>query len=344
MDDNIKSVVYAGLTLLLRKKFPGDRMRQQIFDKPGGTGFQIFCPFCGETSSHTKMDVDLEGEFAGQCKCYKCGHHSSVSWLLKDENVQTDEATLRDLQMRYKNSIKSRKYNSGSEAYLSADIVREFAVNVEEFMNVSRLSRIEHSARAKAYLDGRLQRVYRHFLYNPYKDEILILNRAGDWLIGYQRRSLNPNAKSRFTTVTLSKLNEMMRTGKQVPLELDALSGTFNIFETNLSRPVIVTEGPMDAFLIHNAIALSGANKSLNIRIPVYYLFDSDKAGREAAIEQLKKGNYVFLWKELIREYRLPLAPKWDVNDVVKYCFSHDIKVPNWLDYMTNNYFDLCKI
>lgn len=346
MEDNVKSIVYAGLALLLKKSFPNDRRRQQIMDKPGGTGFQIACPYCGGSNSNPyKMDVDTDGEFAGQCKCYKCGHHTSIGGLLRDWKIETDEATLRDLRLLYKSSLKSRKYSgSGSAVYLNRESVEQYGVRVDDFMRISKLEKIEHSARAKAYLDGRLQMVYRHFLYNPFKDEILILNRAGDWLIGYQKRSLNPGAKSRFLTVSLSKLNELMRTGKQVPQELDDISGTFGLFETDFSKPVIVTEGPMDSFLIHNAIALSGAKKSLKIRLPVYYLFDSDKAGRDAAAEQLKKGNHVFLWKEMIRDYRLPLAPKWDVNDVVKYCFRNNIKVPDWMDYMTNSYFDLYKI
>lgn len=115
----------------------------------------------------------------------------------------------------------------------------------------------------------------------------------------------------------------------------------FNIFRIDYSdvnkNPIIVTEGPFDAFLLPNAIATAGASKNLKFKLPVRYLYDSDKTGTTHAVEKLNSGYYVFKWPQFIKDYNLPKRDKWDVTDVICYLKG----MPYWNNYFTNNQLDM---
>jgi hypothetical protein len=117
----------------------------------------------------------------------------------------------------------------------------------------------------------------------------------------------------------------------------------FDIYNVNVYKPVIVTEGPMDAFLLPNAIATAGANKHLPVELPFWYMYDADETGTKHALEKLKNSQKVFLWGKLKKELGLPYREKWDVNDVVLWCrdnYGTDFRI-KWLDYFSDNSFDM---
>ena len=134
----------------------------------------------------------------------------------------------------------------------------------------------------------------------------------------------------------------MLKSEEKVPDELNTISTIFNIYSVNVYNPIIVTEGPMDAFLLPNAIATSGANKALNIELPFWYLYDSDKTGIKHAMEKIQEKKMTFLWGKLKTDLGLPKRDKWDVNDVVLWCNQNKpgYKI-EWLKYFSNNPLDM---
>ena len=126
------------------------------------------------------------------------------------------------------------------------------------------------------------------------------------------------------------------------------LSTVFNIFNIDIYRPVLVTEGPFDAFLLPNCIATSGASKSIGIDLPFWFVYDSDKTGNEHAMKMLQEGYNVFMWEKLKKDLGLPDKNpyssnklKWDINDVIKWCRDNNYKQTiYWSKYFSNDMLD----
>ena len=108
----------------------------------------------------------------------------------------------------------------------------------------------------------------------------------------------------------------------------------------------MVTEGPLDSFLLPNAISTCGASNKIELDFPFYYLFDSDQTGKKHSIDNIKKGNNVFLWSKFIRDYGIPNRKKWDINDVYLWFISKglDFKKIIWPNYFSNDYLDILEI
>ena len=102
----------------------------------------------------------------------------------------------------------------------------------------------------------------------------------------------------------------------------------------------------MDSYLVPNCVCTTGANKKLSVSLPFWYLYDSDKTGKQHAMSLLREKKKVFLWGKLKRDLGLPDRKKWDVNDVVIWC--RDNKPAgfniNWYDYFSDNPIDMINI
>ena len=175
-----------------------------------------------------------------------------------------------------------------------------------------------------------------------------------------QIRNLSPKAgQAKYLTMTIDKMRAtMLRDNTPVPETIAKLSTVFNIFNVDFSRtsfkPIFVTEGPFDAFLLPNCIALSGANKNFAMQFPFWYIFDRDETGNEHAIEKMKQGYNVFLWQKFMSDFKIPdINPyitsgnrrKWDITDIKKYFrdLKMNPKVP-WGRYFSNSILDALNI
>jgi hypothetical protein len=90
----------------------------------------------------------------------------------------------------------------------------------------------------------------------------------------------------------------------------------------DLSRPVMIFEGVIDSLMVENSIAISGAGRAFDDSLKVipkrYYVMDSDKKGREIATKLLERGEWVFVWKEFIKDFGLPkFKSKMDMNEAM---------------------------
>lgn len=149
--------------------------------------------------------------------------------------------------------------------------------------------------------------------------------------------------------MSLSKIHhKILKDNIEIPVNVEALSTVFNIFNIDIYRPVLVTEGPFDAFLLPNCIATSGASKSIGIDLPFWFVYDSDKTGNEHAMKMLQEGYNVFMWEKLKKDLGLPDKNpyssnklKWDINDVIKWCRDNNYKQTiYWSKYFSNDMLD----
>lgn len=122
----------------------------------------------------------------------------------------------------------------------------------------------------------------------------------------------------------------------------DALYNWYNIDKT---KPVMVTEGPIDSMFLDNSVATMGLSFTNKVQakldsINSYYLLDNDSAGYKKSSELLKERKHVFLWKKFLKAEHIPDKYK-DINDV--YVYLQREKKFNFEDlskYFSNHYLD----
>ena len=199
---------------------------------------------------------------------------------------------------------------------------------------------------AEQYLVNRNQYKFDNFLYDASEKVLYILNLTPNGKIfGLQTRPLYKCSNAKYKTYKLSNIYSMiLHENIEIDEELDNMSMFFNILNIDFNVPIVVTEGPMDAFLLKNGVATCGAGKRMPVDLNYYYLYDDDKTGREKAFDKLNSGFNVFLWDKFKSDLELPHRQKWDYNDVVNYCKSNNIKIPFISQYFSNDKFDIINI
>tara|TARA_R110001606_G_scaffold14319_2_gene60679 strand:+ start:19224 stop:20249 length:1026 start_codon:yes stop_codon:yes gene_type:complete len=119
----------------------------------------------------------------------------------------------------------------------------------------------------------------------------------------------------------------------------------YNWFSIDNTKPVMVTEGPIDSMFLENAVATMGLSFTNKVQakldsINSYYLLDNDLAGYKKSIELIKERKYVFLWKKFLKEKRIPDKYK-DINDVFVYLKREQkFNFEELSKYFSNHYLD----
>lgn len=148
----------------------------------------------------------------------------------------------------------------------------------------------------------------------------------------WQARSINPHHDPKY-------LNRLTSKSESV----------YNIYNIDKTKPVFITEGPIDSMFIENSISTLGLSVSEKMQEIIdtfdnaIYLFDGDKPGRRTAKKFLEKGKKVFLWNKFLDDMDLPHAGKWDINEIMlKFKLKGTIlKYKDLENYISKGYFDL---
>lgn len=350
-DNEFKDSLSTSLSEILKVEFRNDPNKQHIKENRNGLNFA--CPFCGDsaTDSYKKRGwFLLDGKFSGHFKCFNCGKYMSISSFFRNFNKELDLSSTSYLSEHTK-ILDSSSEMSGNDlmTYFGSDNklnIVKYGVSLDEFQKRLSLEKTDsvHKNYGYRYLVNRCQWKFDNFLYDPNGNYLVILNKADNYVIGFQIRDLTGKRKNKYMTFNLGKLSKIFKKDAEVPEELDRLSTIFNLFNADMSKPVIVTEGPLDSFLLPNAIASSGASKKLDLDILLYYLFDSDKTGNAHAVKMLENGSPVFMWSKLKESLGLPDRKKWDVNDVVQWCRANGHRDPDWLKFFSSDKLDMIDI
>lgn len=337
---------------ILNKVFPDYSERNKRVIKKSSSTLNFACPYCRDSAfdnNKKRGNIILKGKFAGHYKCFNCGKFVKLDKFFKDFDNSLDLSTMDYISNHYKDLDETIRT---TQADLSADLfnhneILKYTIDKNALIKLLNLSLIDkdHQNDGYKYLISRCQFGFDNFLYDSENNALLILNycdKAKTKVIGWQARDLTGQRKNKYKTVTNSRIHQLiLKDNVIVPKEIDTLSTIFNIFLVDAYKPILVTEGPFDAFLLPNCIATAGASKALNLNLNFYFVYDSDKTGTKYALNRLHNGCYVFMWQKLKDEYKLPERDKWDINDFIIYIRRNNLPyIKYWSKYFTNDILD----
>jgi len=280
--------------------------RLQKFKRVKSNLFNFRCPICGDSQKHKNKargyfyQVKTNTNF----KCHNCGASLSFNNFLK----QIDTTLHKQYTME-----KFKEGFAGGRNFVVEEPKFEFKKPV--FKKKLDLPRADEVPIAKEYLEKRkLDSSKFYFAYkfkewtNTQKqtfdtigrDEsriIIPMYNEDKILIGFQGRSLGPNSVKYITVM----INE------------DAPK-IYGLDQIDNEKPIYIIEGPFDATLVQNAVAMCGSD--LDIRSfgwsDYIYVYDNEPRNREIVnriAKTIDRGDKVVIWPNSIKEK--------DINDMV---------------------------
>lgn len=344
------------LSIILKQEFPNNNQKQQI--KHVSDGLNFACPFCGDSATNNskkRAHFILKGKWSGSFKCFNCGKFMKIPTFFKmyDNPISLSALTYINNHTTDISTFTNKSNDQLISEVLDKELAIKYAVSkdlLKQMLNLYDIANDNISYNGYKYLVNRCQYNFNNFLYDPKGKYVVILNLIdNDKVFGMQIRDITNKKKAKYLTLSLSKIHKnILKDNIEIPENLDSLSTVFNIFNVNLYKPILVTEGPFDSFLLPNCIATSGASKTIGIELPFYYVYDSDKTGNEHALKMLEKGYHVFMWNKIKQELGLPEKNpysknknKWDINDLIIWCRDNNYKERiYWSKYFSNDILD----
>lgn len=323
------------------------------------------CPFCGDsTNDATKKRGNLFWDSL-YYHCYNdgCGKHISLTGLLKIHGFSFTTHPEGKFILDFIDDTEHSHSRVMSFDFDTFPELKEYGISYNDFYATYYARPIEEGDDGYKYLKGRL--LHKHlqdFAYNTYNKKLYILNTDNihEKIISFQIRNLG-NARDKYLTFNIERINRDMgiKIGEKVetPEELsrlNKLSTIFNILKVNFEQKVTIFEGPLDAKFMKNSIGLAsvGRDKTAFLELPYKrFLLDNDIAGKKVAIELLREGHEVFMWKKFIKElgldkYSIDDEDKnKDLNDIMKLCYKYRLDAYKHIDdYFTDSPYNIILI
>ena len=264
------------------------------------------CPYCGDSKKNKNKTRGYIFQAKGDhvFKCHNCGVTRSLSNFLKDNVPHVYDEYVME---RYKEGTIGKNVPKPD---LTKFITKpKFA---KRTVDLERLSSLNNSHVAKEYILGRgipenkLDRLYycpkfkewtntqKQTFFDTTTDEeriIIPLNSSDGNLVGFQGRSLSPNAKMRYITVMLDE-------------DAPKLYGLDHI---NKNETIYIVEGPLDSFFLENSVAMCGSDVDIRSFGWSDYIWVYDNEPRSRQItdkisKSIDRGDKVVIWPSSVKE------------------------------------------
>ena len=271
------------------------------------------CPYCGDSKKNKNKTRGYIFQVKGDhvFKCHNCGITRSFSNFLKDHVPHVYDEYVME---RYKEgTIGKNVPKPDLTQFISKPKFEKRTVDLEP------LSCLNNFHVAKKYIldrgipENKLDRLYycpnfkewtnkqKQTFSDTTNDEeriIIPLNDTDGNLIGFQGRSLSPNAKMRYITVMLNE-------------DAPKLYGLDHI---NKNETIYIVEGPLDSFFLENSVAMCGSDVDIRSFGWSDYIWVYDNEPRSRQItdkisKSIDAGDAVVIWPRSIKEK--------DLNDMV---------------------------
>jgi transcription elongation factor Elf1 len=284
--------------------------------KKSDTTYNFRCPYCGDSQKNKNRARGYFFQKKGSYifKCHNCGVGRTLPNFLKDHDVSLyDEYVLE----AYREGVTGK----GTKIPLPDFKFEKPSFKTDIFKDLSRISDLNKSHPARRFLDTRKlspesfyfcpkfkewtnthKKVFRDTKYD--ESRIIIPLRDRDGTIGYQGRSLYPNAQLRYITVMLDEDKPKL----------------YGLDKVNENETIYVTEGPFDSTFISNSIAMCGSDVDLSsFDYRFVFVFDNEPRNREICTKiakTIQQGYPVVIFPKEIKQK--------DLNDMI--LAGHDVQ------------------
>ena len=278
------------------------------------TGLYTFrCPYCGDSKKNKNKTRGYLFQVKGDhvFKCHNCGITRSFSNFLKDHAPHVYDEYVME---RYKEgTIGKNVPKPDLTQFVHTPKFEKRTVDLEP------LSRLNNFHVAKKYIldrgipEHKLDRLYycpnfmewsntqKQTFPDTTNDEariIIPLNDTDGNLIGFQGRSLSPNAKMRYITVMLDENAPKL----------------YGLDHINKNETIYIVEGPLDSFFLENSVAMCGSDVDIRTLGWSDYIWVYDNEPRSRQItdkisKSIDAGDSVVIWPSTIKQK--------DLNDMV---------------------------
>ena len=278
------------------------------------TGLYTFrCPYCGDSKKNKNKTRGYLFQVKGDhvFKCHNCGITRSFSNFLKDHAPHVYDEYVME---RYKEgTIGKNVPKPDLTQFVHTPKFEKRTVDLEP------LSRLNNFHVAKKYIldrgipENKLDRLYycpkfkewsntqKQTFPDTTNDEariIIPLNDTDGNLIGFQGRSLSPNAKMRYITVMLDENAPKL----------------YGLDHINKNETIYIVEGPLDSFFLENSVAMCGSDVDIRTLGWSDYIWVYDNEPRSRQItdkisKSIDAGDSVVLWPSTVKQK--------DLNDMV---------------------------
>lgn len=337
---------------ILNKFFPTDANKKRI--KVYSNRLDFACPFCGDSawdSRKKRGSILLEGTFRNSFKCQNCGIFMPLNVFFSKFGGNALSIDAIDYIVQNKmNSQTFVKGDASTNLIFDFDTIENLAVSRDVFKDTLNLMECDGSVYCygHTYLKNRYQFSFDKFLYDAKYNRLFILNLTPKGKVfGFQVRNLNKNSNSpKYKSYNISNTRRIIYGELQTELseKYNSLSMLFDSLTADYTKKIILTEGPLDSFLLPNAIATCGASKHIMFEYDFLYMYDSDETGIKHAIDSIASKKKVFMWNKFLSHVGFPKRNKWDWNDAIIEAKKRGVNLPSIYSFFTDDEFDILDI
>jgi hypothetical protein len=339
------------INTVLVKEFPGEHNKHKIYR--AGNRLNFSCPYCGDSRDGRKKRGNFYLDTLSY-KCYNggCGIFKDIYSILKDFSLvgnldQNEKTEILDILHSRKERRKTYYGDIDISIFFDEDI-KNYIIPRSEFMERMGLEEVRGS-KIEIYLTRRNQVPDQKFAWDKEKQRLYLLNLSRENnILGLQFRNMQQSSGgSKYYTYKLSGIWEKLLGCKDENFldgcrKIDPISSVFNIGTISFNDTITIFEGPMDSFLWKNSVGLCSVENKFPFEMDnLRFWYDWDNAGRAKASELLAEGHLVFNWRKFLTDHGLPTNKKWDLNDLVNFLRSRQLKIKRFDFYFTDEVLDL---
>ena len=273
--------------------------------------YNFRCPLCGDSQKQkNKARGYIYAKKAdANYKCHNCGASTTFSNFLK-----TLDSTL------YKQYIfeKFQTRNTGKGSIFEEPKL-EFKKPV--FRKKLDLPKASEVKIAKQYLENRKLDPTKFYYTDKFKEWTNTQKQTFDYIGKDEPRIIIPMYDTEHKMIGFQGRSLIPNSVKYITIMIDEEAPKiYGLDKINKEKPIYIIEGPFDASLVENSIAMCGADVDIGSLCwsDYIYVYDNEPRSREITDrirKTIDRGDKVVIWPTSIEEK--------DVNDMISVSYTH---------------------
>lgn len=324
-------------------EFPTEPKKREI--NPTRNGFNFACPFCGDsfTAAHKKR-----GNIYLNSKAFKCFNDGCMTWMPLKRFVgmmaEKHEIDISELEIDFDDAIDRHEHHTRIE---DNDVMKFLSDTgalgtmldlnyVKDRFSLINIRTLGSSSIARQFLEKRmlfdLPGADEYIFADPSDKLIYIFNyhKASGKILSLASRRIE---YKKYKVIPYTHICDALHIQKVADHAdfIDQLGEYFNLLNIDFKAPIRVTEGQIDSMFLENGLAMQGVTKSMFLLdyVPnehIWTMFDRDKGGINASVDEINAGRKVFMWSLLVSRLKRRFSPDdpelrkmKDTNDLYVY-------------------------